>query len=1390
MIWLKRILTWTARLLGGLVAAGLALIILIVLVGGFSRSGSQFVADRIAALVSADNRLIAIIDPAPLLSSPFSVGQITVSDAGGIYATIDGLTLDWSPQDLLLRRFSAETIRADKITVTRPPTVSAEPKPASDEPFSLPVEIAVRNLDLPTIHLGQALVQRELQLSAQGSLDIAGDTIASRLTATRLDDVGNNAIADILYAPNENRLRIRLDYQEPGDGIVGTLLQVPGRPPLSLRVDGEGPLDNWAGSITAALASRETIAVETTHQLDAAGTRQITAKGGGQFADLMPPELRDVFAGETAIDLKAALSPDGALTIDEGRLASAAITLAAKGRYDPQGDNDLTVAASANGDPVSLATNAGDLTAKLQLRKLDLTLKGNAAAADIKAGLDLAELTLPQGRFSDIIVNAESSRFDLLNRQGPVNAKLSVAGAQISDPEIAASVKAPLTASLEAEIAETIEIANLTITSDGIDAALSGTFDPTAQTFAGRVGVTVDSDVLPADLLQSIPAPISGPISATARVDFAAPAAVSLRELNLETSVGTAQGSLALDQEGGISTNLTGRLSDVGLFIDQTQGAAEFDISAGGPLDAIDADIKVVIPEGIAAGYRIDDLGLSINGMLNPQSPSGRLSLTGQLDGKPVNASAQLVSTGGVTKVEDLSLDIGPNRLTGALSLDPTFKPEGKLDFDFSDLSLLAALAGQDLGGDLRGTVTLSNSGGIISGKVNATGETLTREDVRVEKPVVDLTIDNLQTFSINGSVTAKSASQGANRVENARLQLERAGARTVFSLEALYDGAPAELRGSLQQGAAGLGISIESLTATPRGLPLTLSSPATINLADGGVAIEQTVIAIGSGRVTLNGRVGTTLDLKVDITNVPASVAAPFAPSVAPEGTINGRIDVRGQASAPVADYRLDMQGASIAQTRSAGLAAFGITANGRFENNRLTLESRISGGGIGLGVTGAVNLANNTALDLRVQGAVPLSALNTQLAAQGLVADGNANVNLTIGGNAAQPSITGTITTSGTRIVDVRRNLAIEDISTTINLTGNRAEIGNLTGNFATGGRVSASGYVDIRGAGLPAELSINLDKAVYVDGDTVTSTADARLILSGPLLAGPTLGGTVNLARTSVTLSESRPASLRELDIVHRHAPPQILRQQRDDRPAEGRTASAPIRLDLTISSPSQTFVRGRGIDAELGGTIALTGTASAPNVSGAFELRRGRMQILTRRLEITRATITFGGDLVPILDLEAQTLSGSTTLTIKLTGLASNPQVSFSSSPALPQDEVLAQLLFGQSMSRLSALQIAQLADAAAQLAGGRGTSLFQALRSTLGIDDLDISTDETGQTTISAGKYLNDRTYLELEQTGSGDAKAVINLDIGRGVKLKGEAGGTGAGGGIFYEKEY
>jgi translocation and assembly module TamB len=181
------------------------------------------------------------------------------------------------------------------------------------------------------------------------------------------------------------------------------------------------------------------------------------------------------------------------------------------------------------------------------------------------------------------------------------------------------------------------------------------------------------------------------------------------------------------------------------------------------------------------------------------------------------------------------------------------------------------------------------------------------------------------------------------------------------------------------------------------------------------------------------------------------------------------------------------------------------------------------------------------------------------------------------------------------------------------------------------------------------------------------------------------------------------------------------------------------------------------------------------------------------VLARRLDFTRGTLGFSGSLIPSLDLAAEAAASDATVTVAVTGQANDPRFTFTSVPTLPQDEVLARLIFGRSLSNLSPIQIAQLADAAAQLGGGRGSgSLFERMRRNLGVDDLDVRTDSNGGTSVGAGKYLNDRTYLSIQQGDrAGSTKATIDLNLGRGVKLRGSAGADGsAGGGIFYEREY
>lgn len=559
-------------------------------------------------------------------------------------------------------------------------------------------------------------------------------------------------------------------------------------------------------------------------------------------------------------------------------------------------------------------------------------------------------------------------------------------------------------------------------------------------------------------------------------------------------------------------------------------------------------------------------------------------------------------------------------------------------------------------------------------------------------------------------------------------------------------------------------------------------------NLSGTGVSLKA------GGNFTVAGPNARSLSVNADISNLPAGLANAFVPGLDASGNITGTVAASGRLPMPNVDFKLDWRNAATSQTRGAGLSPLAIGANGRLASGKLTIDTDVTGdGGLSLKGGGSVVISGARALDMRFSGNLPFAVLGTQLAAQGFVASGSANFNVQVGGTAAAPVVNGTVTTSGAGIVDVRRNLAINNLTADIRLNGQQAVISRLTGQLASGGSVSVTGSVGIQpAANFPANIDVKLDRAVYVDGTLVVATVDGTIALRGPLLASPTLSGKLRLEKASITVPEKLPTSLREIDIKHRNAPKAVLAQLRDTVARGARGKSNTINLDLQLDAPSQIFVRGRGIDAELGGSVTIRGTAAAPVVSGGFTMRRGRLSILNRRLDFSdKSRITFAGDLTPALQMEANSTSGSTTLTVGVTGLATDPSITFSSSPALPQDEVLAQLIFGQSMSRLSAIQIAQLADAVAQLAGGRSTSLFQGLRNQLGVDDFDISTDANGRTNVGVGRYLNERTYLELQQNAKDGAKAIINLDVGRGVKLRGAAGANGAGeAGIVYEHEY
>ncbi|MGB7244614.1 MAG: translocation/assembly module TamB domain-containing protein, partial [Sulfitobacter sp.] len=144
-----------------------------------------------------------------------------------------------------------------------------------------------------------------------------------------------------------------------------------------------------------------------------------------------------------------------------------------------------------------------------------------------------------------------------------------------------------------------------------------------------------------------------------------------------------------------------------------------------------------------------------------------------------------------------------------------------------------------------------------------------------------------------------------------------------------------------------------------------------------------------------------------------------------------------------------------------------------------------------------------------------------------------------------------------------------------------------------------------------------------------------------------------------------------------------------------------------------------------------------------------------------------------------------------VSVILEGPADQPTVTFSSTPEAPQDEVLSQLLFGRDLTQISAFQALQLANAVATLAGRGGAGIIGNLREGFGLDDLDVSTTDDGQTALRAGKYLSDNVYTDVTAVSDGSAEISLNLDLTDALTAKGTVGSDGnTGVGIFFERDY
>jgi translocation and assembly module TamB len=203
-----------------------------------------------------------------------------------------------------------------------------------------------------------------------------------------------------------------------------------------------------------------------------------------------------------------------------------------------------------------------------------------------------------------------------------------------------------------------------------------------------------------------------------------------------------------------------------------------------------------------------------------------------------------------------------------------------------------------------------------------------------------------------------------------------------------------------------------------------------------------------------------------------------------------------------------------------------------------------------------------------------------------------------------------------------------------------------------------------------------------------------------------------------------------------------------------------------------------VTGLGLDSEWRADLNIGGTVTNPAIAGRAELVRGNYEFAGRRFELREGRIQFDGKtpVNPTLDIDAEADVSDLTATIHVGGTGLKPDISFNSVPSLPQDELLSRILFGTSITNLSAPEALQLASAVGSLQGEGGLDPINAVRKAAGLDRLRIiAADPTqGQgTSLAAGKYLTRKTYVELISDGQGYSATRMEYQVTRWLSLLG-----------------
>lgn len=1354
---------WQRWLLGALLAAAL-------IVGGAlawldTAPGHRFLVSRVARIAPESGLRIRIDRIDGSIYRKAVLHGLTLSDANGRFFDAPRVELDWFPFAWFANRLDIDRLVIPTATLHVLPRL----KPTARQGPILPdFDIRLMQFTVGRLTIAKGVTGRQQVATLAGDADIRSGRAVIDLSARALD--GQDALQMSLDSrPDADRFDIDVTVNAPKGGVIAAMAGT--RQDANLRVQGQGTWTRWDGTLAATLDAQPVLGLALSARSGtyaATGTLQGAAiTGKGLFQRLSAPRL-DISASGTLED-----------RIVDGRLfvRSPAIDLIADGAIDLRHnalDNMLVDLKLSRPQALLKSMRGRDVAARIRL-------DGQMATLGYEYLLTAKQLAFDKTVISGVRADGKGRRApggaaliplrlraQRLDGQGDLVAGIARNFAldgvlQLKGQQI---ISNPMRLRSDRLRGELVMLADLQ--SGRYDFGLTGAIRGLPIRGLGIVDIQ--------SKLRAVPGPggsfgLSGQARAVMhRLDndflrtlggglptlqttltLRPDRQLALTDLRLTAPALTLTANGLRHRDGSFHFEGAGRHARYGplrLTLDGRIERPQVDLLLARPMDALGLrDVRLLLDPD-AAGYGFTAAGGST---LGPFTGNGQILLPpgGQAVVRVARLSvAEVIASGDIRPVTS-GLD-GVLNVTGPVTGTVALRPVNAVQ------QVVLALTARDAGFDGPSRIE------VRSGKLDAT-----------------LTLDPAGT-SVAATAQARGLRIGGILLGRMALNSDlKDGRGTVRGSLSGQRGRPFDIQGEAQVEPGRVRLSA---SGTIDRRPIRIVRSALLTRTDDGWRLSPATLTYMGGSAQLAGQLGgETTRIEARLNRLPLSLLDIAYDNLGLGGTATGSLSYAlPRGAAPTGRAELRLRGLSRSGL-SLSSRPVDVGLNAALTSDRLAARMLFLSEGqtIGRGQALLTPLAQAGGFLSRIENAPLFAQLRYNGTADTLwrltgveIVDiaGPVAVTADARGTLANPVISGGLATDAATISSPVTGMRLRNVKARGRFSGPQLVITSFSGQAQNGGGVTGSGRFDFGGVrGVGMDLAFQADNAALLERDDIAATVTGPISLKSDGVGG-TIGGDLVLNRSRFTMGRAAAvAQIPELKVVEVNR-----RGDEFERPA----GNAPWAMAIKAKARNRLTVTGLGLDSEWRADLTIGGTVASPAIAGTADLVRGGYEFAGRRFELRRGQILFDGrtPINPTLDIEAEADISDLSATIRVGGTGLRPEITFTSIPALPEDELLSRILFGTSITNLSAPEALQLASAVGSLQGNGGLDPINAVRRAAGLDRLRIIAADPTQnqgTSIAAGKYLTRKTYVELITDGQGYSATRIEYQVTRWLSLLG-----------------